>query len=115
MPGAAAPMAIPKSVTETPSGSWSFGVLTVTWSINNDDSIDVKLSVAGFDVADVTGTLTSTNTSIDDKVSLLGVITGDLTLTAKYNDGTDNGLWISGQITAGSWSSGQLNHCILPW
>ena len=99
-----------------PSGSWGFGPVSISWSVKGGDEIDVSVSVLGINVDQLSGTLSPTATSVSDNLNILGVITGALTLTAKYSQGPAiDGLWVSGQVTAGPWKSGTLNHRILPW
>lgn len=99
-----------------PSGSWSYGPLNIQWSLKENDEVDVEVSILGIDVDDLTGTLTSNSASLSDELNVLGLVKGSLGLTAKYSQGPEiDGLWITGQITAGSWNSGVLNHRIIPW
>lgn len=112
-------MAVPVAATGTdklPSGSWSFGPIGAEWSIKDNDEIDIEVSVFGFDIDDLSGTLTSTAATITDTVNILNLITGTLSFTAKYNQGpTSDGLWIGGQLKGPGFDTGVLNHRIIPW
>jgi hypothetical protein len=114
-----ATMNVPVAVTGSdnlPSGSWSFGPLTVQWSIKSDDEIDIDVSVFGFDIDKLTGTLTSQATTIADTVNVLGLVTGNLSFTAQYGQGsTTDGLWIDGQLKGPGFDTGVLHHRIIPW
>ena len=99
-----------------PSGSWSFGPIKVDWDVKAGDELDISVSVFGIDVDDLSGTLNSNTASISDRVNLLNIITGTLTLTAKYNQGPSaDGLWISGELKGPLFDTGNLNHRIIPW
>jgi hypothetical protein len=112
-------MNMPTAATGTdklPSGSWTFGPLTVQWSIKPNDEVDVDLSVFGIDVDTLSGTLTKTAATIANHVDVLGIVKGDLSFTAKFDQGsTTDGLWIGGQIKGPGFDSGVLNHRIIPW
>lgn len=99
-----------------PTGSWSYGPLNVQWNIKNNDEVDVDVSVLGIDVDELSGTLTADKSSVSNQLAVLGIVKGSLGLTANYNQGPDiDGMWITGQVTAGPWDSGVLNHRIIPW
>lgn len=99
-----------------PSGSWSFGPVTIQWSLQANNAVDVEVSVLGFDIDNLTGTLSTNNTSLSETLDILGLVKGDLELVAKFGQGpSGDGLWVTGQINAGHWQSGQLNHRIIPW
>ncbi len=99
-----------------PSGSWSFGPVNIQWSQQPNNQVHVEVSVLGFDIDNLTGTLSSNNSSLSETLDILGLVKGDLELTSKFGGGPSvDGLWVTGQISAGSWQSGQLNHRIIPW
>lgn len=114
-------MLAPQAVSATsqdklPSGSWGFGPINIQWSLEDNDEVDIQVSVLGINVDKLSGTLNANNASVDDNLDILGIVKGDLTFTAKYNQGPGvDGLWVSGQVSAGPWNSGQMNHRIVPW
>lgn len=99
-----------------PSGTWSLGPLNITWSLKSASEIDVDVSVFGIDVDTLSGTLSATNMKIGDTINILGLITGNLGIEAKYNSpGNDNGLYLEGQLSGPGFSTGPLNFRIVPW
>ncbi len=99
-----------------PSGSWSFGPVNIEWSLRPNNAVDIDVSILGFDIDNLTGTLSSDNRTLSETLDILGLVKGDLELEAKFGQGSSgDGLWVTGQISAGSWHSGQLNHRIITW
>jgi hypothetical protein len=112
-------MAVPTATGGTdqlPSGSWGFGPISIQWSIEPNNEVDVQVSVLGINVDKLSGTLSSSQAGISDTLNVLGIVNGSLGLAVKYGQGPSaDGLWISGQVTAGSWNSGALNHRLIAW
>jgi hypothetical protein len=99
-----------------PSGSWSYGPITVQWSVKNNDELDISISILGFDIDDLSGTLSPNDAKVTNTINILGLIAGSLTFEAKYNQGpATDGLWISGQLKGPGFDTGVLNHRIIPW
>jgi hypothetical protein len=99
-----------------PSGSWSWGPLTVAWSLKNNDEIDVSAKVLGIDVDDLTGVIGPNDLKLSDQLSVLGIVTGNVTLEAKYSQGpATDGLWFTGQIKGPGFDTGSQTVRIISW
>jgi hypothetical protein len=109
--------AIQVTGTDTlPSGTWGLGPLSINWSIKSLTEIDVQITVFGIDVDDLKGTLSPANTKIEDDLNVLGIVTGDIAIEAKYNQGpATDGLYLEGQLKGPGFDTGQLNIRIVPW
>jgi hypothetical protein len=99
-----------------PSGSWTFGPLTVTWSLKNNDEVDVAVSILGIQIDTLTGSVTSTSTRISDNVNVLGIVSGTITLEADYApNSTTNGLYVKGQLSGPGFNLPSFSYRIIPW
>jgi hypothetical protein len=112
-------MAVPKATSgpdQLPSGSWGFGPINILWSIEPNNEVDVQVSVLGINVDKLSGTLSAQQAALQEELNVLGLVTGNLGFATKTGQGpVGDGLWITGQVTAGGWQSGQLNHRIIAW
>ena len=99
-----------------PSGTWGLGPLLIAWSLINQDEIDISFSILGIDIDTLTGIIGPGNTTIQDTVNVLGIVTGDLALEAKFatTDGS-NGLYLTGQVSGPGFNTNTLNARIIPW
>jgi hypothetical protein len=99
-----------------PSGSWSFGPISVAWSLRNDNEVDVTLSILGIQVDTLSGTITSNDASLSDNVNILGIVKGTLTIEADYAAGsTTNGLYIKGSISGPGFNVPNFSYRIIAW
>ena len=99
-----------------PSGSWSLGPLTVTWSLKSGNEVDVTFSVLGIDIDTLSGTLNNQDFEVKDNINLLGLVTGTIGLKAVYGGapGT-NGLHIEGRLQGPGFDTGDMDFIIIPW
>jgi hypothetical protein len=99
-----------------PSGTWILGPVTLAWSLQDLDEIDLTVSVLGVTVDTLAGTLSKTQTEIADQINVFDLVKGSLSLTAKYDttDGT-NGLYLAGQLTGPGFDTGVLSVKIISW
>jgi hypothetical protein len=99
-----------------PSGTWNLGPVAIVWDVKDSDEIDVNVSILGINVDTLSGTLSTGDVVIKDTVNILGIITGDLSLEAKYatTDNT-NGLYLTGQLSGSGFNTNTLNIKLLSW
>ncbi|WP_266168799.1 hypothetical protein [Dyella subtropica] len=99
-----------------PSGNWTYGPLKINWDIKDLDAVDVDVSVFGFDIDKLSGTLKAGDAELEEGLDIAGLANGDIKLQAKWDQTpADNGLWIYGEIQAGPWKSGDMKHRLVAW
>lgn len=99
-----------------PSGSWGIGPLLIKWDLKPGNEIDVQVSALGINLDTLSGSLDKANLKIEDKVDLLGIVTGNIELLTVHGakDNT-NGLHIEGRLSGPGFDTGKLDHILVHW
>jgi hypothetical protein len=100
---------ITKTTDGFPSGSWSFGPVTVSWDLTAGNEADVTVSVLGIPVDTLKGSIKNGTVTVEDTINILGLVSGNLEL-----DGKPDGLYISGELKGPGFDL-PFNHRIIAW
>jgi hypothetical protein len=92
-----------------PSGTWSFGPVTVSWDLTAGNEADVTVSVLGIQVDTLKGSIKNGTVTVENAINILGLVTGTLEL-----DGKPDGLYISGELKGPGFDL-PFSHRIIAW
>jgi hypothetical protein len=94
-----------QSITTQPKNSWNIvpGVLWLNWDASSKDTLKITLTTLfDIEIAGADGTMNKDEIKIDGEISALGIVTGDGTVEAVWqqsNGGDKPGLWVEMSLT----------------